>query len=117
MNSKGKLAELKAVMLLQDKKYKLDEVNYTCRFGEIDIIAENKKHIVFAEVKMRESNSFAKPREYVDEIKQQKMIASAKLYLASHPTKLQPRFDVIEVVCDDYKIISIKHLENAFQLV
>ena len=117
MNNSGKFAELKSVMYLQDKKYKLLDVNYTCRFGEIDIIAKDGKYIVFVEVKMRESDSYVKPREYVDEFKQQKMIASANLYLAYHQTKLQPRFDVIEVVCSDYKIKSIKHLENAFQLV
>ena len=61
--------------------------------------------------------SYVKPREYGDDFKQQKMIASANLYLAYHPTKLQPRFDVIEVICSDYEIKSIKHLENAFQLV
>jgi len=117
MNNRGKLAELKSVMLLQDKGFNLLDVNYITRFGEIDIIAENSKFIVFVEVKMRESDSYVKPREYVDEYKQQKMAASANLYLATHPTKLQPRFDVIEVICSDYKIKSIKHLENAFQLV
>jgi len=117
MNNKGKLAELKALMMLQDKGYSLVDVNFNCRFGEIDIIVENKKYIVFVEVKARESDSYVKPREYVDEYKQQKMAASANLYLATHPTKLQPRFDVVEVVCSDYKIKSIKHLENAFQLV
>jgi putative endonuclease len=117
MNNRGKLAELKAVMYLQDKGYSLLEANYITRFGEIDIIVQNKKFIVFAEVKMRESDSYVKPREYVDEFKQQKMAASANLYLATHPTKLQPRFDVIEVICRDYEIKSIKHLENAFQLV
>ncbi|MGN0521806.1 MAG: YraN family protein, partial [Eubacterium sp.] len=41
MNTKGKLWEIKAVEFLRKKRYKIIDVNYTTRFGEIDIIAEN----------------------------------------------------------------------------
>ena len=54
--------------------------------------------------------------EFVDAAKQQKIIATAEMYLASHSCDLQPRFDVVEVYCKNNKIKSIKHLENAFQL-
>lgn len=117
MNNLGKLAELKSVMYLREMGYKIIDYNYICRFGEIDIIASNKRYIAFIEVKMRNENSIAKPREFVDEHKQKKIIACAKLYLANHITKLQPRFDVIEVIFADKEIKSIEHLENAFTLV
>ncbi len=117
MNNLGKLGELKASHYLVKKHYTIVERNFTSRFGEIDIIAENKKYLVFAEVKMRNENSIAEPREFVDYSKQKKIIATAQLYLAYHPTELQPRFDVIEVFSENDKIKSIKHLENAFQLV
>jgi putative endonuclease len=117
MNNRGKLAELKSAIFLRDNGYELLDTNYISRFGEIDIIAKDKKYIIFVEVKMRESDSYVKPREYVDEFKQQKMAATANFYLSTHPTRLQPRFDVIEVICHNYEIKSIKHLENAFQLV
>ena len=117
MNNLGKLAELKAAQYLTKKRYEIVDYNYTSRFGEIDIIAKNRKYLVFAEVKMRNENSIAQPKEFVDYSKQQKIIATAQMYLANHPTELQPRFDVIEVFCEKGKIKSIKHLENAFQLV
>ena len=117
MNDLGKLAELKAANYLIKKKYKIVDYNYTSRFGEIDIIAENKKYLAFVEVKMRGENSIASPKEFVDYSKQKKIIATAKIYLANNPTDLQPRFDVIEVFCKNGKIKSFKHLENAFQLV
>ena len=118
MNNLGKLAELKSVIYLRNKKYDIVDFNYSCRFGEIDIIAKYRKYIVFAEVKMRNEASIASPREFVDLSKQKKIIACAKQYLVNNPTKLQPRFDVIEVICsDDNEIKSIKHLENAFSLV
>ena len=117
MNDLWKLAEIKASNYLIKKRYKLVDYNYSSRFGEIDIIVKNKKYIVFVEVKMRNENSIAEPREFVDYSKQQKIIATAKIYLSHHKTDLQPRFDVIEVFCEKGKIKSIKHLENAFQLV
>ncbi|MBQ9518231.1 MAG: YraN family protein [Eubacterium sp.] len=116
MNNRGKYAELKATEYLKKKHYKLVDYNYSCKFGEIDIIVKNKKYIVFVEVKMRDENSIASPKEFVTYSKQQKMIAAAQMYLMRNPTDLQPRFDVIEVICKDGKIKSVKHLENAFQL-
>ncbi len=116
MNSIGKLAELKACDYLQKKKYNLLEANYRSRFGEIDLIMNKGKYICFIEVKMRNEKSIASPYEFVDIYKQRKMAATAELYLAYHETKLQPRFDVIEVFTENNKIKSIKHLENAFQL-
>ena len=117
MNDLGKLAELKACNYLTKKRYKLVDYNYSSRFGEIDIIAENRKYIVFVEVKMRDESSIAQPKEFVDYSKQKKLIATAKMYLSQNPTSLQPRFDVVEVICKNGKIKSFKHLENAFDLL
>ena len=117
MNNKGKLWEIEAANYLRRKKYKLIDANFTTRFGEIDLIVVNKKYICFVEVKQRDVNSIALPREFVDKSKQNKIITTATQYLALNPTKLQPRFDVIEIYTQNNKIKSIKHLENAFDLV
>lgn len=47
MNSLGKLAEMSACEYLQKKKYHLVDVNYTSRFGEIDLIMSKGKYICF----------------------------------------------------------------------
>lgn len=117
MNRRGETGEKSAVRYLKRHHYSISETNYATRFGEIDIIAENKEYIVFVEVKQRNESSIALPREFVDIKKQQRLIATAEMYLSSHPTQLQPRFDVIEVYTENNKIKSIKHLENAFTLV
>lgn len=117
MNSLGEFGERKAKWYLRRKFYKIVATNFHSRFGEIDIIAENRKYLVFVEVKQRNSNSIAEPREFVDYSKQKKIIATAEYYLAKNPTKKQPRFDVIEIISDNNKIKSIKCLENAFSLV
>lgn len=114
MNNKGKLWEIEAANFLRKKKYKLLESNYTTRFGEIDLIVKNKRFICFVEVKQRNINSIAAPREFVDYAKQQKIKTSAEIYLSLNNTNLQPRFDVIEIYTDNNIINSIKHLENAF---
>ena len=115
MNNKGRLAEMKAANYLRKKGYYLIEHSYKSRFGEIDLIFEYKNFIVFVEVKARSENSIAEPREFVDEIKQKKIISTANLYM-QYKVKLQPRFDVIEVFLENNRIKSIKHLENAFSL-
>lgn len=117
MTDYGKIAELKSAIYLRKKGYTILEHNYHSRFGEVDIIAENDKYLIFVEVKMRGENSLYTPREAVDSYKQKKIIATAGAYIAQYKIGLQPRFDVIEVYMSNKKIKSIKHLENAFQLV
>lgn len=117
MNSKGKIWEIEAANYLRKHRYKLVDTNYTTRFGEVDLIVKNRKYIGFVEVKQRDVKSIALPREFVAYSKQQKIIACAKMFLMQNKTNLQPRFDVIEIYTDNNKIKSIKHLENAFDLV
>lgn len=116
MNYRGRRAEMKAALYLRQKGYVPVAHNYRSRFGEIDLIFEDKDYIVFVEVKARGENSIALPKEFVDDNKQKKIIATASIFLANNKTSKQPRFDVIEVYLKDKQIKSIKHLENAFTL-
>ena len=114
----GRFGEQAAAEYLKKKHYKIIGLNYSCRFGEIDLIAQNKKYIVFAEVKLRKSDAFAEAREFVTAAKQEKIIKTASLWLSQNETELQPRFDVIEIYAPEgasSKSIKINHLENAFQ--
>jgi len=117
----GAKAERIAAEYLRKKHYKLLDYNYKTRFGEIDLILEKRigfkeKQIVFVEVKKRNNDSIAQPKEFVDYSKQQKIIMTATEYLSRNKINLQPRFDVIEIICNDDEIISVKHLENAFAI-
>lgn len=116
MNNLGRLAEMKAANYMRKKGYTLLNHSYKSRFGEIDLIMMDKKNIVFVEVKARNENSIAMPREFVDENKQRKIATTASIYLSQNNIKEQPRFDVIEIYMDKNEIKSIKHLENAFSL-
>lgn len=114
VKSVGEKGEKTAARYLKRKGYRIVEKNYSCRFGEIDIIAENRQYIVFVEVKARNSNSIAAPREFVDSGKQERIILTAQMYMLHHHSDKQPRFDVIEVNTEKLLIGKIDHVENAF---
>ena len=116
-NIVGAWGEHIATEYLKKKKFKILAANYRCRFGEIDIIASDRKNLVFVEVKLRKSSAFARAAEFVDYYKQNRLRTTAELYLSENPTKLQPRFDVIEVYAPDGIQTAnpqINHLEDAF---
>ena len=92
-------------------------MNYRTRLGEIDIIAADRRYLIFCEVKLRKSADFAAAREFVDSRKQQRLRATALLYLSQHESELQPRFDVIEIYAPDgtqTRRPQITHMEDAF---
>ena len=117
-NIAGAWGERLAAEYLAKKRYKLVAANYRCRFGELDLVVRNRTYLVFVEVKLRKNASFAMAREYVDVHKQERIRTAAALYLSQNPTKLQPRFDVIEIYAPDGIQTAhpeIIHLEDAFQ--
>ena len=115
VRQRGKWGEELALEYLNSKNYATVSTRYRSRFGEIDLIVRNKEYLVFVEVKLRKNASFAQAREFVGREKQRKIRMTASLWLASHNTKLQPRFDVIEIYApDDLATPEIIHIENAF---
>lgn len=117
-NLVGAWGESLAAQYLKKKHYTLLAAGYRCRFGEIDLIAADKHYIVFAEVKLRKNDRFARACEFVDYRKQERIRTTASFYLAENPTELQPRFDVIEIYAEngiETKKPEIHHMESAFE--
>ena len=117
-NITGAWGEALAGQYLSKKKYQLVATNYRCRYGEIDLIVCNRQYLVFVEVKLRKSARFARAAEFVDYHKQNRLRATAQMYLSQNPTELQPRFDVIEIYAPEGTATAypeINHLEDAFQ--
>ena len=107
---KGNIGEDLAVKHLKKHGYKIVERNYTCQFGEIDIIAKHNNFYVFLEVKSRNSVDFGLPRYAVNVRKQQTIIACAKWWLSRNELMGSAvRFDVVEVVSGQVNVI-----QNAF---
>lgn len=114
----GAWGENQAAKYLKKQGYRILERNFACRFGEIDLIAANRAYLVFVEVKLRKSDAFARAAEFVDWRKQNRLRASAELWLSLHETELQPRFDVVEIYAPEGEATRkpmINHLEDAFQ--
>ena len=111
---KGDLGEEYTAKWLRKHRYKVTDTNYSCRFGEIDIIAVKKGFICFVEVKTRSVDAVDRPASAVGIAKQRRIITTAQHYLASFPCELQPRFDVAEVITCGDKIMDFNYIENAF---
>ena len=114
----GAWGEALAAEYLRKKHYKILAQSYRSRFGEIDLIVQNRKFLVFVEVKLRKTADFALAREYVDRKKQDRIRVTASVYLSQNPTKLQPRFDIIEIYAPDGAQTPnpvVEHMEDAFQ--
>lgn len=111
----GDKGEEKVCSYLKRHGYKITGRNYSCDFGEIDIIAANKEYILFVEVKSRGANTIDVPRAAVNRAKQQKIIKTAYCYLSENRIELQPRFDVAEVVLNEKgEPKQVNYFENAF---
>lgn len=110
----GETGEKLSAKYLKKQKYKILDMNYHGPEGEIDVIAQKGDIVAFVEVKTRNENAIAAPREAVTFLKQDKIKKTAARYLIN--TKLQPRFDIIEVILDENKkLVNIEHIENAFE--
>ena len=92
----GPWGEAAAAAYLRKKGFRIEAMNYRTRLGEIDIIAADRRYLIFCEVKLR---------------------ATALLYLSQHESELQPRFDVIEIYAPagtQTRRPQITHMEDAF---
>jgi len=115
----GAFGEDAACDYLKQKRYRIVDRNFSCRMGEVDIIARKGKYIVFAEVKLRKNADYGEAKEFVTASKQRRVIVAAEYWLMKHPTELQPRFDVIEVYAPEglqTKTLEIHHIEDAYQI-
>ena len=112
----GKKGESTAVRYLKKEGYKIVEQNYRSKAGEIDIIARDKKTLVFIEVKTRRSRSFGSPKWAVTPKKQKAISMAALTYLKkTNQTGANARFDVVSILVQG-EAPQIELIRNAFDL-
>lgn len=85
--------------------------NYSCKFGEIDIIIQDDEALAFVEVKYRRYEDSGYPEEAVTPAKQRKISRTADYYCLEHqiPEDTDCRFDVIAIDRGE-----IRYYKNAF---
>ena len=112
--SLGKMGEELAARALEQRGYTILARNYRTPIGELDIIARDRRHLLFVEVKTRRTTAFGVPAEAVGPHKQRQIARAARWYLAAAGDHgLQPRFDVIAVILNRGEPV-INHITNAF---
>ncbi len=111
MKADGDRAESLALEFLLTRGCKLVTRNFRSRFGEIDLIVRDGGTLVFVEVRKRGRSRFGTAADSITTTKQQKLIATAGLYL----TRLSPqppcRFDAVLIDAED----RLEWLKDAFR--
>ncbi|MGN1014626.1 MAG: YraN family protein [Butyricicoccus sp.] len=114
----GEWGEARAARWLEEHGFRVIARNYRCRWGEIDLIAQDQRYIVFAEVKARKSVRYGTAGQAVTCSKQIKLTRTAQDWLQKQPSALQPRFDVIEVYPATHSTPEhVVHIPNAFEAI
>jgi len=112
MNEAGARAEQLCAELLRRAGLRILERNWRCRHGEIDLIAEEGRTLVFAEVRYRSNPRFGGAAESVTDAKRSRLVAAAGLYLAGLRRSPVCRFDVL--LLDGLQHAHIHWIRNAF---
>ena len=109
----GRHYEKVAEKCLESQGYEILERNFSCRRGEIDLIAREGGYLVFVEVKYRRTADQGDPEEAVDQRKRRRIGQAAAYYLYLHglPENTLCRFDVVALIPGKYRIC-----KNAFEI-
>ena len=107
----GNKAEDKAAEYLKKQGYKILKRNYNLPCGEIDIIAQKNKTLVFVEVKYRaDAEAFGGAVAAVTKAKQKRVINAALSYIKTKkPLYDSLMFDIIAISGE-----KLEHIQNAF---
>ena len=114
----GSEGEKRVAEFLRRRGFSIIKRNYLCRYGEIDIIAENQEFLLFVEVKTRKEQSLVSGAQAVDAFKQKRILLTANDYIAKTESEKQPRFDIADVTVynkeDGNLGYRLNYIENAF---
>ncbi len=115
----AKLGETFAAEHLKARGYQILAQNYRYQRGEIDLIAQQEKRIVFVEVKTRRSLKFGLPQCAVTEQKQRQISKIALAYLQTQNLLDAPcRFDVIAIhLSPQFELLRLEQIESAFDFL
>ncbi len=91
--------EMLAMQYLEAQGYQILERNFRSSSAEIDIVAEEGRYLVFAEVKQRSTGRRGSGRDAVDERKQKRICRAARWYMFKNrlSDETPVRFDVVSI--------------------
>jgi len=113
--SLGKASEECAVKFLKHKHFKIIQRNFSCRAGELDIIAKDKDIFVFVEVRSTRDSLFHNPLDSITPKKIRRLRTLAQIWLKKYSINNAPlRFDAIGIIYKEGTIDTINHIKDAF---
>ncbi len=115
----GSRSERAAIRFLKKLGYRIVARNWSCKHGELDIVALDGDCIVFVEVRSTERESADRPAASVDHAKQRRLTELALHFLQSKKLlNHNARFDVLAISWPPGKSEpAIVHYPNAFEAV
>ena len=112
---RGAAAEARALAFLQQQGLTLVEQNFSCRWGEIDLILRDQETLVFVEVRQRSSARFGSAAASVSAGKQAKLWRTAEVYLQRIRRIPVCRFDLIAI--DGDQLEWMRHILTRWRFV
>ena len=112
----GAAAEQLVGAWLTRQGYRVVERNARTPVGEIDVVAQEGKTLVFVEVRARRSARFGTPEESITSTKLQHMLRAAQWYLQHKGWREEfpVRLDVVTVRWSAAGEPQLNHIKNAF---
>ncbi len=116
MNKTGEQSERRAERYLVQQGLSIIHRNYRCRFGEIDLIAEDRDCLVFIEVRYRRSQVYGGALASITARKRARILRTAQLFLVRHPSYQHwpCRFDVLAMGATENGKDCVQWLPDAF---
>lgn len=93
----GDAGEEQALRFLQEQGLKLVERNFSCKGGEIDLVMQDGRGLVFVEVRKRANNGYGGAAASVTSRKQARLVIAAQTFLQRYKMPPPCRFDVIAI--------------------
>src|SRR5688572_14953125 len=94
----GQAGEDRAAAWYRARGYTVLARNWRCRDGELDLVVQRGRTLVFVEVKARRTDRFGIPAEAVTPVKQRRLRRLARLYLDATGARGALRFDVVSIL-------------------
>ena len=125
---KGAYGERVARQHLEGLGYAILQTNYRCRWGEVDIVAQQEDTLVFVEVRTKQHLTYGTPQESISQRKMDRLVATAQTYLqehgpehghdSGHANQSPPhwRIDMIAVLlAPNGAVAEVQHIPNAIE--
>ncbi len=112
----GRMAEDEAEAFFRSNGYEIVKRNFSCPYGEIDLIVRNKEFLVFVEVRARTKGGLTIPEETITYHKRQRIIKTARFFIMKYDIQnISFRFDCLFITRALDGRILVNHIKSAFE--